>query len=190
MIRKIAALMVVAFATLMVPFASPSHAAPVYGNKIPTQVHITVVTAKKGAPLKVRFRVTAADGTTPAGQLAYTITRASTTARTAKVASRATSGTVAINGSVAVDGQVAQVGTYVVSGSFTPTNSAKYLPSSNATRAGVKAVGGQHHNNGGGGSGLPNTGGPDLGWLIAGLVLAGAGAGTVAYARRRQPAAA
>jgi LPXTG-motif cell wall-anchored protein len=188
-IRKIAALLVVAFATLMVPFTSPAHAAPVYGNKIPTQVHITVLRAEKGKSLEVRFGVTASDGTTPAGSLRYTITRAATAARTSRVVSRAASGTVAINGTVGVKGQVAQVGTYLIAASFSPTNSAKYLPSSNATRAPVKALGGKHDNNNGGG-GLPNTGGPDLGWLIAGLVLAGAGAGTVAYARRRQPAAA
>ncbi|GAB3855630.1 hypothetical protein GCM10028801_11550 [Nocardioides maradonensis] len=186
MIRKIAALMVVALATLMVPFTSPAHA---YGNKLPTAVHIKVVVAKKGEPLKVKFTVTASDGSTPAGDLAYTITRASGATRSARVVLRAANGSVPINGSTTVSGQVAQAGSYVITGRFSPSNTAQYLPSSNATRAAVSGQKGEHHDNGGGG-GLPNTGGPDLGWLIAGLVLAGAGVGTVAYARRRTPTAA
>ncbi|HJQ06462.1 MAG TPA: hypothetical protein VJ872_13500 [Nocardioides sp.] len=186
MIRKIAALMVAALATLMVPFTSPAHA---YGNKLPTAVHIKVVVAKKGEPLKVQFTVTASDGSTPAGELAYTITRAAGAARSARVVARAASGSVSIAGSKTVTGQVAQAGSYVITGHFSPSNTAKYLPSSNAKRTTVNGEKGQQNNNGGG-SGLPNTGGPELGWLIAGLVLAGAGAGTVAYARRRTPTAA
>lgn len=42
----------------------------------------------------------------------------------------------------------------------------------------------------GGGSGLPNTGGPSVGWLIAGIAALVAGAGAMIYGRRRSAGAA
>jgi hypothetical protein len=185
-IRKFAALVVVALSMAVVPLTSPANAVS-YGPKLPTSVHIKVVQSANGKALKFRLSVSASDGTSPAGRIAYGISRAAGAARGAQVAARATSGSVNVSGSaVTVTGQVAHAGSYVIVARFSPSNSAKYLPSSNSLRTGIKAAGGQGNDNGAGG--LPNTGGPDLGWLVAGFALAGAGAAAVAFSRRRLPA--
>ena len=187
MIRKFAALAAVALALAVMPFMAPANAAA-YGPKLPTAVHITFVTVKDGKPLEAKLSVSASDGTSPAGTIDYTISRATGAARGARLVARATASTISVNGhAVAVTGPVVSPGSYVVGAHFTPTNTAKYLPSSNVARTGVK---GSTINNNSGGGGLSNTGGPDLGWLIAGFALAGAGAGVVLYSRRRVVAAA
>jgi LPXTG-motif cell wall-anchored protein len=186
-IRKIAALMVVALAAVILPFASAN--AVSYGPKLPTKIPPTFVVAQNGKVLVVKLFVTASDGTSPAGEITYTISRVATAARSTQVVARATTGSVHVNGkAVTVTGAIAHPGSYVATAHFTPANAAKYLPSRGATRAKVGAVGGKTTGNGGGG--LPNTGGPDLGWLLAGLALSGVGAGAVVYSRRRTAAAA
>lgn len=190
MIRKFAALVVVALSMAIVPLTSPANAAS-YGPKLPTSLHIKVVQSAKGKPLKFQLSVSASDGTSPAGDISFAISRASSAARGARVVTRATSSSVHVSGHpVTVTGQVAESGNYMIAGRFSPTNAAKYLPSSSSLTTGVKGGGGNNSGGGGGGGGLPNTGGPDLAWLIAGFALAGTGAGVVLYARRRSLAVA
>lgn len=193
MLKKLAALAALALVALLalVSFA-PEAGASSYGPALPTQTHVTFVKAVAGQPLVVRFTVTASDGSSPAGSLAYTITSGSGAARSRVLLRAAAAGSTHIQGSVTVTGQTAHAGsTYLASGSFSPSNPARYLPSSGSARTTV----GSGNNGGGGGSnggttgGLPNTGGPDLGWLIAGVALLGAGAGAVGLSRRRVTAA-
>lgn len=190
MLRKLAALLLVALSMAFAPLTSSAHA-ETYGPKLPTTVSISFVAHTNGKPVVVKFSVKASDGSSPHGTLAYTIARAGAAGGQLVVA-RAAGGSVTMTGAPAtVTGQVAHAGTYVVNGSFTPSNAAKYLPGSNVARASISAVSPGGDNNGGGStSGLPNTGGPDFSWLLAGFALLVAGAGAVAYAGRREPQAA
>jgi LPXTG-motif cell wall-anchored protein len=189
MLRKLAALLLVALSMAIAPLTG-AHAGT-YSPKLPTTTTIKVIKAVNGKPLVVQFSVKASDGTSPNGSLTYSISRAGAAGGQLVVA-RAASGSVTMSGSPqTVTGQVAHVGTYVVNASFAPSNSAKYLPSSNVNRATVGSSNGGGGNPGGGSSGgLPNTGGPDFAWVLAGFALLIAGAGAVAYAGRRQPQAA
>ena len=188
MLRKLAALLLVALSMAIAPLMPSAHAGT-YAPKLPTTTTIAVVTAKAGQPLVFKISVKASDGSKPNGSAVYTITRAGA-AGGQLVVGRAASGSVAINhGSATVTGQVAQKGTYVINARFSPSNAAKYLPSSGVARANVGGSndGGTPGTTGGG---LPNTGGPDFAWVLAGFALLIAGAGAIAVAGRRQPQAA
>jgi len=190
-VRKALALAIVALSMAFVPFAPQAANAAAYGPKLPTQTNIEVVTAVNGQQLVFRLSDSASDGTSPAGTINYTIVRNGGAGQV--VVGRATSSAVQVNGhAVLVKGSVARPGSYLVSAHFSPTNAARYLPSSNVNRAGVGTA--IHQGSGGGSTGttggLPNTGGPSIGWLLAGLALLGSGLGAVAYSRRRTPQAA
>lgn len=90
-------------------------------------------------------------------------------------------------------------GNYHVSTQFTPDNAASYRTchGSLGFRVGVGPENAHHHPSGPGpGNGvgplsgvLPDTGGPDVMWLLLGTVLVGAGATSIVIARRRQASA-
>lgn len=194
MLKKLAAIAALALVALLalVPFA-PEAGAQSYGPRLPTQTHVTVVKAVAGQPLVVRISVTAADGTSPSGSIAYTVGSGSAAARSRVLLRAAAAGTAHVNGSaITVTGGTARAGSYLAGASFSPDNAARYLPSSGSDRAVVGAAANQGGSSGGGvaGGGLPNTGGPAFGWLIAGVALLGAGAGAVGLSRRRVPTAA
>ncbi|GAB2974384.1 LPXTG cell wall anchor domain-containing protein [Nocardioides montaniterrae] len=183
MLRKFAALLLVALSMAIVPLTSSAHA-ETYGPKLPTTTSVKIK-ATNGKPLAVTISVVASDGSRPAGTVTYSIARAG--GGGALVVARSTTGTTAIKGSTTVSGEVAHPGSYVSNASFTPANTAKYLPSRGADRASVSTSGptGSTSTSGGG---LPNTGGPDFAWIIAGFGLLIAGAGAIAFAARREDA--
>ena len=88
---------------------------------------------------------------------------------------------------IRVEGPRLPQGTYLARAALTPDNAALFLPSAASTvtfRVGADAVGGKSA------SALPNTGGPDLAWLLLGGGLVAVGAGGVGYGRRRSTFAA
>ena len=94
---------------------------------------------------------------------------------------------------VRVVGPVLPRGAYRVSTHFTPANPATFK-GCRATAPFRMGVGPQHGHHGPGGNGtgplgvLPDTGGPDVMWLLLGTTLVGAGATSVVVARRRRAA--
>lgn len=107
--------------------------------------------------------------------------------------------TVKYNGSpTTIQGPVLIAGPYHVTTQFTPDNAASYRTCHGALnfKVGVGPIN-QHHGPHGPGNGLgpqngalPDTGGPDLLWLLLGVGLIGAGATSVVVGRRRAAAAA
>jgi hypothetical protein len=94
---------------------------------------------------------------------------------------------------VTVVGPVLPRGTYHVTSRFTPANPNKFkgCRATAPFRMGVGPIhhhNGPHDNNGPHGI-LPDTGGPDVMWLIVGTALIGAGTTSVVVARRRRAAA-
>ena len=183
MIRKIAALFALALLMAVVPLTSTAHAES-YAPKVPTAISVQIVSSTKGAPLEVKFTVSASDGTSPSGNVSYTINGSGP----ARAQGRGEGGVPVSGDPVRVSGPVAHAGHYGVRASFTPSNTAKYLPSNGSAATGIGS--GVPGNGSTPSGGLPNTGGPALGWLIAGFGLAGLGAGAVALSRRRTPHAA
>lgn len=175
--------------------AAPASAAPdcdpvAYGPRVVTSTKVKVT--PNGAVVKVTVTVTSNDSGTASGTVDLTIKR------TAKGgATSTTSRSLAYQGSPVTVSVPSRPGsTYSANGAYTPSDTTTHSCSTGVASLTVDAeVGGGTENPPGGGPGaggvgagiggiLPNTGGPHLWWLLLGLVLAAAGGGTAAYARR------
>ncbi|GAA1530489.1 LPXTG cell wall anchor domain-containing protein [Nocardioides humi] len=186
MLRKLAALTVLAVAFAVAP-STPANADD-YTVKIPTVTRIQVITAVPGEPIVLEVSASANYPTPPAGDIAVTVSASGSAARGAQavVAKPVFTTTVHfVDKPIRVTGPRLPKGPYLARADLSPDNADLFLPSSDTTRFRIGADGG-----GDNGGGLPNTGGPDLMWLILGGGLVVAGAGGVGYGRRRTDAAA
>lgn len=187
MLRKLAALAALSVAVVVTP-ATAAQADP-YSPQLPTVTHIKVVTAVPGKPVVLEVSASANYKTPPEGDIAVSLSAASGSARAARavVAAPLFSTTVHfVDQPVRVTGPVVPRGRYVATAALTPDDGAFFLPSDARTafRMGVGGeTGGQDDSDNGG---LPNTGGPDVWWLVLGAGLVGAGVAGVGYGRRRQ----
>lgn len=188
-LRKLAALAAVSVAVLATPVA-PAQADP-YTPQIPTVTHIEVVSAEPGEPVVLEVSASANYPTPPEGDIAVSLSAASGAARGARavVAAPLFSTTVHfVDQPVRVEGPVVPRGRYTASAALTPADGALFLPSDATTAFRIGAdgeTGGEDDSDNGG---LPDTGGPDLIWLLLGTALVGAGAAGVGFGRRRQVA--
>ncbi|GAA3675830.1 hypothetical protein GCM10022237_39260 [Nocardioides ginsengisoli] len=189
MLRKLAALATMVAASVVAPVGS-AHADD-YSPKIPTQTRIQVVVGDPGQPITIKVGSSANYPTPPEGDIAVRISGQSSSARAARSAAAAPifSTTVHfVDKTISIEGPRLPKGTYLGTAHLTPDDGDLFLPSSDTTEFRVGAVpGGEGDNNGN----LPNTGGPDVMWLLLGGGLLVAGAGGVGFGRRRSaPAAA
>lgn len=176
---------------LVVPAGSA--AAEPYAPQVPTRVSI-VVKAEVGERIAVVLRVSANAEERPTGTLEVSLTLATPTARGADSATAEWSTTARYDGGrLLVEGPELAPGAYVASAAFAP-DTETFLPSEEMTRFRLgggdgdgDADGDSSEDNGGI---LPDTGGPNLLWLLLGTALVGGGVGVVVYVRRRQAAAA
>ncbi|WGX98435.1 LPXTG cell wall anchor domain-containing protein [Nocardioides sp. L-11A] len=194
MLKKLAALAMLTAAFAVAP-STPAQADG-YTPKIPTVTTIKVIANEAGKPVVLEVSASANHPTPPAGNIAITLATGGTAARGARalVAAPVFSTTVHfVDRPVRVEGPRLPKGRYVATAALTPDDAALFLPSSGSTQTFRVAADDDNGSGGGGGdqgAGLPNTGGPDLGWLLLGGGLLVAGAGGVSYGRRRIAAAA
>lgn len=187
MLKKLAALAMLAAAFAVAPSA-PANAEDGYTVKIPTVTHIQVITAEPGEPLVLEVSASANYPTPPAGNIAVTVSSSGTAARGARalVAKPVFTTTVHFTDKpVRVKGPRLPKGAYLARAELSPDNAALFLPSSDTTRFRIGSVDGGDR-----GGVLPNTGGPDMLWLVLGGGLVAVGAGGVGYGRRRATAVA
>ncbi|TNM42877.1 LPXTG cell wall anchor domain-containing protein [Nocardioides albidus] len=128
----------------------------------------------------LEVRASANYPTPPAGKIAVTVTSAADAEPVFRTTVHFT------NKPVRVEGPRLPKGGYLARAALSPDDAALFLPSSDDTRFRIGAAGGGGDQSGG----LPNTGGPDLLWLVLGGALVAVGAGSVGYGRRRAPIAA
>lgn len=187
MLRKLAALAALSVAVVVTPVTG-AHADP-YTPQIPTVTHIQVLKAEPGERVVLQVSASANYATPPEGDIAVSLSAASGTARGARAVQAApllTTTVHFVDEPVKITGPVLPRGRYTASAALTPSNGALFLPSetSIAFRIGVAGeTGGQDDSDNGG---LPNTGGPNLLWLVLGGALVGVGVGGVGYGRRRE----
>lgn len=184
MLRKIVALAALAAAFVVVPTATAS--ADPYSPKIPTQTHIEVVVNGPGEPITLKVSASADYPTPPEGDIAIQVSAGGSAARNARglVAAPVFTTTVHfVDQVVSVEGPRLPQGSYLARAALTPDDAATFLPSSALTDFRIGAGGTPPHDDG-----LPNTGGPDLLWLLLGGGLVAAGLGGVGYGRRRSGA--
>ncbi|MCR1782772.1 LPXTG cell wall anchor domain-containing protein [Nocardioides carbamazepini] len=188
MLKKLAALAMLTAAFAVAP-STPAQADG-YTPKIPTVTTIKVIANEAGKPVVLEVSASANHPTPPAGNIAITLATGGTAARGARalVAAPVFTTTVHfVDQAIRVEGPRLPKGKYVATAALTPDNAALFLPSSGTTQT-FRVDSDDDNGSGGGGdqgAGLPNTGGPDLMWLLLGGGLVVAGAGGVSYGRRR-----
>ena len=187
-LRKLAALATIVAASVVAPIGS-AHADD-YTPKIPTQTRIQVIVDDPGDPIIIKVGASANYPTPPAGDIAVRISAQSSSARAARSAAAAPvfSTTVHfVDKTVTIEGPRLPKGTYLGTAHLTPDDADLFLPSSDTTDFRVGAGGDVGDHNGH----LPNTGGPNVLWLLLGGGLLVVGSGGVTFGRRRStPAAA
>ncbi|GAA3550967.1 LPXTG cell wall anchor domain-containing protein [Nocardioides daeguensis] len=187
MLKKLAALGMLAAAFALAPSA-PAGAEDGYTAKIPTVSHIQVITAEPGKPIVLEVSASADYPTPPAGDIAVTVSSSGTAARGARALVSKPVFTTTVHFTdrpIRVTGPRLPKGAYLARQDFSPDNTALFLPSSDSTRFRIGAADGGEP-----GGALPNTGGPDMAWLLLGGGLVAVGAGGVGFGRRRGTAAA
>ncbi len=190
MLKKLIALGALSAALVAVPVGTAD--AEPYAPQLPTQTHIEVVVAEPGKAVLLDVSASANYPTPPEGDIAVQISAAASTARGARAVAAAPlfSTTVHfVDDEVRVTGPRLPRGRYLATAAFTPDNADLFLESDAATAFRIGAGGGPGDDDNGGG-GLPDTGGPNLMWLLLGTGLLAAGAGGVTYSRRRETATA
>lgn len=211
MLKKLIALGAMAAAT-MVPAtavsatAAPQAAAPanVAANCggldeppcMPTQAQVTVDSCTPGAAVKLTISARANGARVPKGDIAVRVVGNSGGGGGQAVTTRLKASTTLFQTTVhftgdpiTISGPALPKGTYQAVAGLTPDDSAYFFPSKRAVtfKAGFGcAAPGDPADNGS----LPDTGGPAMMWLLLGSGLVLSGAGSVVYARRREPAAA
>ncbi|MBM0128100.1 hypothetical protein [Pimelobacter simplex] len=148
--------------------ASPASADP-YTPAVPTSCRVSVPATVVGDRVVVRVRVSAAGNVQPTGTVTVDVdTTFSRKVRYDGVA-------------VEVRGPRLSRGEHKATATFVPDDAKKF----SGCRDSVKFDVGAGQQGGGGTGGLPNTGGPHLGFLLAGLGLVATGGGLVERGRRR-----
>lgn len=187
MLKKLAALATLGLALAVAPPA-PAGADEGYTSKLPTTTHIQVVTAEPGEPIVLQVSASAASPTPPAGNIAITVSAGGSAARGSMAAAAKPVFRTTVHFTdkpVRVTGPRLPKGGYLAHAALSPDDAAKFLPSSDTTHFRIGSADGGDKN-----GALPNTGGPDLAWLVLGAGLVAAGAGGVSYGRRRAAVAA
>ena len=193
MFRKIVALLMLVSASVVGTTAMA--AADPYSPKIPTVTTIEITVQGPGEPaiIHVSAAIQGNSSTVPEGDIAVRLFAGNAAERPGVAARTSAKPLLAttvhfVDDPVRIQGPALPKGTYTGTAAFTPTDPTTYLPSSDSTRVRVGAGGpGDDSDNGGA---LPDTGGPNMMWLLLGAGLVVAGAGSVTFARRRTPAAA
>lgn len=185
MLRKIAALAALSAAVVVTPVGSATADGGYSGMQIPTETLIVVVDAEVGQPVELAVSASANHPTPPEGDIEVKLFAASGTARGARAVASAPLFTTTVHfvdDAVPVTGPSLPKGRYIATAALTPDNTDLFLPSDDTTAfrlgAGTGGEGDDDDN-------LPNTGGPNMMWLLLGTALVGAGAGGVGYGRRR-----
>lgn len=185
MLRKIAVLAALSAAAVVTPVGSAA-SDPYGGMKLPTETLIVVVKAEPGQPVELAVSASANHPTPPEGDIEVQILAAAGTARGARAVAAAPLFTTTVHfvdDAVPVTGPALPRGNYLATAALTPDDADFFLPSDDTTafRIGAGDTGGEDD-----GGSLPNTGGPNVMWLLLGTGLVGAGVGGVGYSRRRQ----
>ncbi|HWI42793.1 MAG TPA: LPXTG cell wall anchor domain-containing protein [Nocardioides sp.] len=163
-------------------------AADPYSPKLPTQTHISADVQGPGKPVILHVSASANYSKPPTGDIKVKLFSASSTARGARaVAARPLLTTTVhfTNHAIRIEGPRLARGKYTATAAFSPDNEALFLPSDAMTafRVGNDEVSPTPPDDN-----LPNTGGPDLLWLLLGGGLLAAGAGAIGFDRRRRRA--
>lgn len=188
MLKKLIALGVLSAALVAAP-AGTAIAEP-YPPQLPTQTHIEIVVAEPGKPVLLDVSASANYPTPPEGDIKVQISAASGAARGARAVAAAPLFTTTVHfvdDEVRVTGPTLPRGRYRATAALTPDDADLFLPSDTAVAFRVGAGGGPGDSDDDGA--LPDTGGPNMMWLLLGTGLLAAGAGGVGYARRRDAAA-
>ncbi|WP_408896358.1 hypothetical protein ACJ5H2_15715 [Nocardioides sp. R1-1] len=163
---------VAALATFLLALAgvaAPALADP-YTPAVPTTCRVDVPTTLAGERVVVRVRVTAAGSVQPTGTVTVEV-------------DESFSKKVRYDGApVEVLGPRVGRGEHRASATFVPDDPTRFTGCRDSVRFQVGAQGGGA---GGGAGGLPNTGGPHLGLLLAGIGLVVTGGGLLERSRRR-----
>lgn len=186
MLRKIAALAALSAAVVVTPVGSATADDGYNEVMVPTETLVVVVEAELGKPVELAVSASANYPTPPEGDIEVKILAASGTARGARAVASAPLFTTTVHfvdDAVPVTGPSLPRGRYIATAALTPDDAELFLPSDDTTafRLGKSGTGGEDDN-----GNLPNTGGPNMMWLLLGTALVGAGAGGVGYGRRRQ----
>lgn len=189
-----AAILLATMAIALVLPAVPGAAADPYPPTVEAQVHVNVKPAyKENVKVKVSLRVSVNGDVTPTGEIKVKIGKVSGSAGQSAGALAATewSATTRYEGDpIKLTSPGFTKGSYVVDAEFIP-DSQQLRRSSDSDSFVVNERGPGDNEPAGGESSdandgaLPDTGGPNRWWLLAGLVLVGGGAGVLVYARRR-----
>lgn len=185
MLRKIAALAALSAAVVVAPVGSATADDGYNEVMIPTETLIVVVDAEVGEPVELAVSASANHPTPPEGDIEVKLFAASGTARGARAVAAAPLFTTTVHfvdDAVPVTGPSLPRGRYIATAALTPDDAALFLPSDDSTTFRL-GVGGTDEGDDGS---LPNTGGPNMMWLLLGTALVGAGVGGVGYGRRRQ----
>lgn len=185
MLKKLIALAALSAAVTVAPAASAG--AEPYTQKIPTETLIVVIDAEVGKPVKLEVSASANHETPPEGDIEVQILAAAGTARGARAVAAAPLFTTTVHfadDAVPVTGPALPRGRYIATAALTPDDAGLFLPSDDTTafRLGAGETGGEEDDDGS----LPDTGGPNVIWLLLGTCLVGAGVAGVGYSRRRQ----
>ncbi|GAA1530506.1 hypothetical protein [Nocardioides humi] len=155
-----------------------SAAADPYTPAVPTSCRITVPTAVVGDRAVVRVRVTAAGNVQPTGNVTVEIDRVA--ARQAARSAAGWSKTVRYDGAtVEILGPRLTAGVHRARATFVPDDPVQFARCRDSAQVRVGS------DETGGGGPLPNTGGPHLAVLLAGIGLVVTGGGLVERGRRR-----
>jgi LPXTG-motif cell wall-anchored protein len=172
----------VAMAASLVGGVSTAHAAP-YNPRGDVDCTISVAAHTAGHHVVFRVGAVANSNPQPRGTLTITLTGGTSWSRTVHYPGHA----------ITVVGPVVSAGSYRVTTHFTPANTSAFRGCRGALPFQV-GVGPIHNHHGPGDNNgplgvLPDTGGPDVMWLLVGTALLGAGATSVVASRRRRAVA-
>lgn len=192
MLKKLMALGALSAALTVGASATPAHADVDYSEgQLPTKTVIDIDAGAAGDPVTLFVSATANYDTPPEGDIAVKLLAASGNARGGRAVAAApllTTTVHFVDEPVAIEAGSLPAGRYIVTAAFTPDDRGFFGDSANTRRftLGAGEAGGDEDGDGG----LPNTGGPNMMWLLFGGGLVAAGAGGVTYARRRDDATA
>lgn len=158
-----------------------------YNTDVPTQCQVSVPSTEVGARVVLNVVVSASGNVDPTGTVEVTVSKRAKVARAAQsVAAAPWTTTVRYEGSpLRIVGPRLSKGDHVASIRFVP-DAGLFLGCSDTVRfrVGSQAVGGED-DLAGDGDALPDTGGPDLLWLLLGLGLVTVGGAVVGGSRLR-----
>lgn len=191
MLKKTIALTALVAALVVAPATTAVADPEGYGeSKLPTETLIEVTSNGPGNPITIVVSASANHVTPPEGDIAVRISASANAARGARALVAAPLFTTTVHfvdAPIEISGPSLPRGTYLGYAALTPDDADFFLPSDDTTTFRIGAggeTGGEEDSDG-----LPNTGGPNVMWLILGSGLVAAGAGGIGYGRRRQDVA-